>query len=153
MVNYLPKHSTIISDIFKDAFYVLGMWTDENNRPLACELEYGTVLTLGLSFFVSQESQLLGFINDIIDRIVQGGIFMHIEKRGLDKYKLESKFDSLTFDDTYYAISISHLQTVFYLLILGDVLALACFATEIMWHRYRSKGCGPRATSLCHGQT
>jgi len=60
----------------------------------------------------------------------------------IDKEKLESKLDVPTFDDTYYAISVIHLQTLFYLLMLGHVLAVACFVTEIMWHRYRSNGRG-----------
>jgi hypothetical protein len=65
---------------------------------------------------------------------------MHIKKRGFEKAKLKSKFDFSSFDNTYYAISVTHLQTAFYLLIFGNVLAVACFVTEIMWHRYRSKG-------------
>jgi hypothetical protein len=45
----------------------------------------------------------------------------------------------------------SHLQTAFYLLMLGYVKALACFVTVIMWHSYRSKGRGPIGTTMCHG--
>ena len=82
------------------------------------------------------------FINDVISCIVEGGMFVHIKEKVNDKEKLESKLDVPTFTDTYYAISISYLQTSFCLLILGYVLAVACFVTEIMWHRYRSKGRG-----------
>jgi hypothetical protein len=131
--------STVTSDIVKELFHVRGMWTDENNRPLGCELENGVVLRSGFSFFVRRETSLLGFINDIIDRIAQGGIFMHIEKISYYKMKFNFQFNSPTFDNKYYDISVSHLQTVFYLLMLGYVLALASFVTEIMWHRYISK--------------
>jgi hypothetical protein len=78
---------------------------------------------------------------------------MHIKKRSFDTLKMESQLDIPTFADTYYAISIRHLQTAFYVLMLGYVLAFVCFVTEIMWHRYRSKGHGPTGTSLLHGQT
>jgi hypothetical protein len=64
---------------------------------------------------------------------------MHIKERNFDKLKMDSKLDVPTFADTYYAIGIGYLQTVFYLLMLGYVLAVVCFATEIMWHRYRSR--------------
>jgi hypothetical protein len=70
-----------------------------------------------------------------------------------DKLKMDSKLDVPTFADTYYVIGIGQLQTAFYLLMLGYVLAVVCFATEIMWHRYRSKGRGPTGTSVCHGQS
>jgi hypothetical protein len=131
--------STILSDFtifFREA---AGIWTDENNRPLACELEYSSVETTGIALLVSQGSPLLEFINDGIGHILEGGFFLHIRNMGLHKIKLESSFGFSTFDDTYYAISVSHLQTAFYLLMLGYVLAVACFVTEIMWHRYRSK--------------
>jgi hypothetical protein len=123
----------------KELFHVRGMWTDENNRPLGCELENGVVLTTGLSYFVRKETPRLELINDIIDRFVQGGIFMHIEKISYYKIKFNFQFNSSAFDNRYYDISVSHLETVFYLLMLGYVLALACFVTEIMWHRYVSK--------------
>jgi hypothetical protein len=130
-----------------------GTWTDENNRPLACKLEYGGVDTSGAAFWVSRGSPLLEFINELIGRIVEAGIFMQISNRGLYKAKVKSMFHSPTFDDTYYAISVSHLQTVFYLLLLGYLLAFACVVTEILWHFYRSKWCGLTGTSLRHRQT
>jgi hypothetical protein len=123
-----------------------GTWTDENNRPLACELEYGTVETHGVALWVNQGSPLLEFINDAIGHIVEGGIFIQIRNRGLYQMNIDSKFNSPTFDDTYSAISIRHLLTVFYLLLLGYVLAFACVVTEYFWHLCRSKGTGPTTT-------
>jgi hypothetical protein len=70
---------------------------------------------------------------------------LHIKKGSFEKLKVESGFDIPTFDDTYYAISIRHLQTAFYILILGYVMAVVCFVTEIIW--YMSKGC-ERSTSV-----
>jgi hypothetical protein len=126
--------STILDDFTKVLRHADGMWTDENNRPLACELEYGGVETSGVAFWVSQGSPLLEFINDAIGHVVEGGIFIQIINRGLYKAKVKSKFNFPTFDDTYTAISIRHLQTVFYLLLLGYILAFASVVTEILWH-------------------
>ena len=93
------------------------------------------------------------FINDVIGHIDEGGIFLHIRNRDLYKIELNSMYVSPTFADTYSAISIRHLQTVFYLLLLGYAVAVACFLAEILWHLYKSKGRGPTGTSLRHGQT
>jgi hypothetical protein len=102
---------------------------------------------------VRKRSPFLEIIDDVIGRIVEGGIFVHIKKRGINEEKLESKFDFPTSADTYYAISIRHLQTAFYLLMLGYVLAVVCFVTEIMWHRYRSKGRGQTNIALWNVHT
>jgi hypothetical protein len=64
---------------------------------------------------------------------------MHEKKRGFTKAKIETEFSSPTFTDTYCAIDIRHLQTAFCLLMLGYVLSVASFVTEIVWHRFRSK--------------
>jgi rhodanese-related sulfurtransferase len=133
--------------------HAAGTWNNETNRPLICVLEYGGVQTSGIAFLVSQGSPLLEFINNVISHIVEGGIFMHIRDRLLNKAKIVSKLDIPTPADTYCAISIRQLQTAFYLLMLGYVLAVVCFVTEIMWYHYRSKGHGPTGTSLLHGQT
>jgi len=115
--------------------------TDENNRPILCELDDGVVRKIDLAFLVSKRSPFLEILDDVIGRIVEGGIFVHITKRYIVKEKLESKSHYPPSDDTYYAISISQLQTAFYLLLLGYILAVVCFVTEIMWHRHMSKGC------------
>jgi hypothetical protein len=93
-----------------------------------------------LAILLRKSSPYFEFINDVISHIVEGGIFMHIKKRGFEKLEIQSEFNFLTSDEKYFVFGVSHLQTAFYLLMLGYVLAVACFVTEIMWHRYRSKG-------------
>ena len=122
---------------------------DENNRPIICELENGVVGTPNRAILVSKRSPLLDIINDVIVHIIEGRIFVHIKNRGIYKENLETIFEFLSFDDTNYAISIRHLQNAFYLLMLGYVLGVVCFVTEIMWHRYRSKGRRQKRASLC----
>jgi hypothetical protein len=68
-----------------------------------------------------------------------------------DEFETEKNLDVPAFADTYSAIIIGHLQTAFYLLLLGYVFAVVCFVTEIMWHSYRSKGRGP--TGTCRSRT
>jgi hypothetical protein len=47
--------STIVSDFTKLIRHALGHWTDENNRPLACELEYGGVKPQELLFGLAKK--------------------------------------------------------------------------------------------------
>jgi len=79
----------------------------------------------------------LEFLNNVMGHIIEGGINIQLRDWGLYKAKLDFKFKSPTFADTYYAINISHLQTAFYLLFLGYVMSVVCFVSEIIWHRYR----------------
>jgi hypothetical protein len=116
----------------------LGKLTDENMRPLLCELEDGGVGNVELVLLVSRGWPLLELINDIIQHMVESGILTHIKKRDFHKEKLLSMSDAFTFEDTYTVFGITHVQTAFYLLMIGYVLAFFCFVTEIMWHRYRS---------------
>jgi hypothetical protein len=140
--------SIIVHDLDMEIYRAKGDWTDENNRPLLCEIEGGVVGTLEFLMVAMKGTPFLQFINDVLRRIIEGGIIMHIKKKSFDKLKIESKLDVPTSYDTYYALNITHLQTAFYLLILGYVLAVACFVTEIMWHCYLSKGRGLICTSV-----
>jgi hypothetical protein len=56
--------------------------------------------------------------------------------------------DVSTFADRYFAISIRHLQTAFYLLMLGYVLAVVCFVAEVMWKRHSLRG-AKKQVHLC----
>jgi hypothetical protein len=66
---------------------------------------------------------------------------------------MESKFNFFTFVDTYCAINIGDLKTVFLLSMSGYLLALADFVTEIMWHCCCLKGREPIRIFPCHVQT
>jgi hypothetical protein len=145
--------SVLIKVLDLETYRAMGNWTDANKRPLLCELDDGVFRTLNYAFMVKKGFPLFKLIDNILSHIFEGGIFIHIKKRSFDKLKIESKLDVPTFDDTYYAINFSHLQTAFYLLILGYVFAGACFATEVMCHYYNSKGRGTKVTNFRPGQT
>jgi hypothetical protein len=119
-------------------FRVIGKWSNENNVPYLCALENGLVKTHGYVFIVRNGRYFVALINDVIFRVAWSGLFTNIQKQSFDKQKLESKFNSHTFTDTYTAISISHLQTIFYLMLFGYVLAFISFMAEIMCHCCRS---------------
>jgi len=131
--------STNVNEITIVNMHVERTWTDENNRPLECGLEDGGVETSGLLFFflVSLGCPILELINEVIGHIIEEGINIQLRDRGLYKAKLDLKFKSPTFTDTYYVINISHQQMAFYLLFVGYVMSVVCFVSEIIWHPYR----------------
>jgi hypothetical protein len=145
--------SIVINDFDLENYRAKGGWTDENNRPLLCEIEGRDFGTSEFVMFGVKGDPILEIIDDVLGHIVEGGIFMHIKNRSFDKMKMQSKLDVPTFDNTYSPMIIIHLQTPFYFLVLGYVLAVVCFVNEIMWHRYVSKGREPTCTSMGHGQT
>jgi hypothetical protein len=145
--------STILNDLNIGTYRGEKIWTDENNRPLLCELEDGVVRTFDYTILVKQRSPFFEFINDVISHIVEGGISMQIKKSCFEKAVIQTEFNFPTSDDNFFVFGVSHLQTSFYLLMLGYVLAIACFVTEIKWHRYRPKGRERTGTSVCHRQT
>ena len=133
-------------EIFRD----MGKLRDENKKPLLCELEDGGIASFDLVLLVIRGSRLLEPINDIVDHIVESGILTHIKKRDFPKENILSMPDALVFDDTCTVFGFSHLQTAFYLMILGYVVALACFLIENIWHGYMSKVCESICASVCH---
>jgi hypothetical protein len=144
--------STIMYDLEMENYRRREDWTDGNNRPVICELEDGVVRTIGLAIAVRKRSPFFEVMDNVVGRIVEGGIFMQIKKMGFVKENVQTKFDLHMSEDTNSALNIRQLQTAFYLLMLGYVLAGVCFVTEIMWHCYRSRVCEPTGTSLCHVQ-
>jgi hypothetical protein len=132
--------STIIYDLDMENYRRMEGWTDENNRPLLCELEDGVVRTIYTAILVRKRSPFFEVMDKVVGRIVEGGIFMQIKKRGFVDENVETQFHLNISDVSYSAMNLRHLQTAFYFLMLGFVLAAVCFVTEIMWHCYRLRG-------------
>jgi hypothetical protein len=72
--------STILNDFSMVSYRNFRNWTDENNRPLLYELEYGLVGKLDFVFLVNEGHPLLQHMNGAIGHIVEGGILMQLKK-------------------------------------------------------------------------
>jgi hypothetical protein len=66
-----------------EKFRARGDWTDENGRPLLCELEDGVVRTLQLTVWVRKKSPFFEIIDDVLGHIIEGGFFFCIQKKGV----------------------------------------------------------------------
>ena len=58
-----------------------GDWTDENNRPLLCEIEGSVGKKFDLAIMVREGFPFFEFIDDVLGHIIEGGIFMLIKKK------------------------------------------------------------------------
>ena len=73
--------STVLDELDVERFRSRGDWTDKSNRPFLCELEDGVVRTIHLAILVRKRSPIFEIIDDVIGRIVKGGIFVHMKKK------------------------------------------------------------------------
>jgi hypothetical protein len=126
--------STILDSLTMDLYHGEKNMGDVNKGTILCKLENSALSTINCAILSRKESPFLEIVDTVLGHIIEGGISEHLYKWAI--YKIKNKYDSHAFTDTYSAINIRHLQTAFYLLLLGYVLALACFVTEIMWFRF-----------------
>ncbi|KDR17328.1 hypothetical protein L798_08946 [Zootermopsis nevadensis] len=142
-LNWARTHqniSTVCADVYTMYAKSIGLSTDENNRPLLCDLDDGDVVNLEIVMAVLKGNPLLEHINDVIDRIVEAGIFMQWTNRFIDEAKISTKATlSYPLGDEYLNISIKHMQSAIYLLMFGCALAFLSFFIEIAWHKLISK--------------
>jgi hypothetical protein len=145
--------STILNDLHLGIHRGKKFGGNENNRPVLCELVDGVVRTMDFAILVRKRSPFFECINDVMSHIVEGGIFLPIKNRVLEKAQTQTKFNFPTSEDECLVLGVRNLQTAFYLLMLGYVLAVVCFVTEIVWHRYRAEWIERINTYLCYRQT
>jgi hypothetical protein len=126
--------STLCSDLSTEYLHSVWSSTDENNRPLLCDLEDGVVVYFQSVMAVLKRNPLLEHINDVIDRIVEGGLFMQWKRQFFNYASVAKKTTpSYTLVDTYLNISIIHVQSAFHLFLLGHAAALFSFVIEMVW--------------------
>lgn len=138
--NECRNMSTLRSELTMEYLLSVGSSTDENNRPLLCDLEDGVVVYFQAVMAVLKGNPLLEHINDVIDRVVEGGLFMQWKKLFFNQARVAKQTtSSYTLADTYLNISIIHMQSAFYLFLLGHAAALLSFVIEMVWYRHTSK--------------
>jgi hypothetical protein len=129
--------SILRTDLNKDYSHSVGSATDENNKPFLCDLEDGGVAYFDIVMAVVKGSPLLEHINDVIDRIVEAGLFKYWTNSFFASARMITKTSgSDTLADKYLDINIRHVQSAFYLLLLGYALALISLFVEIIWFRH-----------------
>jgi len=139
--KYQKNVSILLLDKFAEDNYARGNFVGENSEPLVCRLEDGVVYSFGQGMVMFHGDPLLKRINEIIDRVVEAGLYsywislnMHFRKVLSRKIAIVHPFDG------YYSFNLYHMQPAFYLLLMGWCISALCFMVEFLYVRILSKG-------------
>jgi hypothetical protein len=133
---YHRNASVLISDILAEINYATGFFLSENSEPLMCRLEDGIVFSSGISMIMFHGDPLLRRVSEIIDRLVESGIYSQWDSPRTELLKIRSrKIGTVHPLDGYYSFNLYHMQPAFYLLLMGWCLSAFCFMIEVMYNR------------------
>jgi len=132
--------SIILLDIEAEYFYAVSYLVGENSKPILCKIEDGIVFPSSLTMMMFHGDPLMRRVNDIIDRVVEAGLYNYWISVEFNWRKIRFRKIALVHPlDGYYSFKIYHLQTVFYLLLMGWCLSALCFILEVLHNRVLSK--------------
>jgi hypothetical protein len=128
---YHKNVSLLLDDIYATFLYNIGDFIGEDSKPLLCELEDGVVFPPSLTMMMLHGDPLMRRVNEIIDRVVEAGLYnywisqlINLFKKALLKRAIVQPLDG------YYSFNLYHMQTAFYLLLMGWCLSVLCFMIE-----------------------
>jgi hypothetical protein len=128
-------------DDFDTGFrYAKGELAGENSEPLLCSLEHGVDFPASLTMLFFPGDPLMKRVNEIIDRVVEAGLFNHwisLEYNFLKLFLHSTGIVHLL--DVYYNFKLYHMQPAYYLLLMGCCLSTLCFMVEVLYKRLLSK--------------
>jgi len=132
--------SILLFDIRVEIMYAIGILVGENSKPLLCRLEDGVVFPASLTMMMFPGDPLLRRVNEIIDRVNEAGLYNHWIS--LELNRLKTQFQKIAIVQPlngYYSFNLYHMQTVFFLLLMGWCLSALCFVVEVLYDRILSK--------------
>jgi len=139
--KYQKNVSIILVDKDAEEKYASGGYLGENSKPLLCKLEDGVVYNTGLTMIMFHGDPLLRRVNEIIDRVVEAGLYKYWISLTMDTIKLKSRKIAIVHPlDGYYSFNLYHMQPAFYLLLMGWCLSAFCFKVELLYNYVLSKG-------------
>jgi hypothetical protein len=103
-----------------EVYYAKGYFVGENSEPLLCRLKDGVVYTFGQSMIMFYGDPLIRRVTEIIDRVVEAGLYNYWISLNINLSKLYSRKIPFVHPlDGYYSFNLTHLQPAFYLLLMG----------------------------------
>jgi hypothetical protein len=138
--KYHKNISILLPDISAEVGYATGDFVGENSKPLLCRLEDGVIYSISLTMLMFHGDPLLRRVNEIIDRVVETGLYNYWISLELNFYKIDfQKIAIVQQLEGYYSFNLYHLQTAFYLLLMGWCLSALCFMGEVLYNRVLNK--------------
>ena len=139
--KYQKNVSILLVDKVAEDNYARGSYIGENSELLVCKLEDGVVYSFGQTMVMFHGDPLLKRVNDIIDRVVEAGLYNYWISLNMHARKLFSRKIAIVRPlDGYNSFNLSHMQPVFYLLLMGWCLSAICFMVEFSYARFLRKG-------------
>ena len=131
--------SLLLPDIEAEYRYSIGEFVGENSKLLRCKLEDGVVFPGSLTMIMFHGDPLMRRVNDIIDRVVEAGLYNYWISLEFNSYKILCRKIALLHPlGGYYGFNLYHMQPAFYLLFMGWCLSSFCIIVELLYNRILS---------------
>ena len=135
------QNTSVFASDFDIEFYYYDVDTlGENSENLLCSLEEGLVYNNALRMAMLKGDPLMRRVTEIIDRVVEGGLYNYWISLEMDWIILVNRQISLVNRlDGYRSFNLYHMEPAFYLLLMGWCLSALCFIFELLYNRILSK--------------
>ena len=130
----------MFSDLDIELFFASGNNLGEFSESLVCRLVAGVLHNEGLGMITLKGDPLMRKVNEIIDHVVEPGLYNYWISLDIHELKCLSRKITLVHPtDRYYSFSLYHMQPAFYLLWMGWCISAICFMVEVFYNRVLSK--------------
>jgi len=126
----------LFSDLNFEIRYAKGSLLGDNSDPVLCRLEDGILYNEGLRMTMLKGYPLMRRLIDIIDRVVETGLYNLWGSRIISSEKI--CFRKIAIENPhggYYSFNLYHVQPAFYLLLMGRCLSALSFMAELLYNR------------------
>jgi hypothetical protein len=138
--KYQKNVSILLADKDAEDNYAYGDYVGENSESLLCKLEDGVFFNTGLSMLMLLGDPLLKRVNEIIDGVVEAGLYNYWISISMNLFKLHSRKIGIFLPvNGYFNFNLYHMQPAFYLLSMGWCLSTICFMVEFLYNRVSRK--------------
>ena len=113
-------------------FMILEGLVDDSGKPMLCTFFGSTVSTTNTVMYLAKGSPLLQRVNDVISRVIEAGLYYQWVEMFYHGLQIKARVIGLaSLADDYYNLNIEHMQSAFYLLLIGQAVAFVTFAVEL----------------------
>jgi hypothetical protein len=138
-LNWAKNHGNVSIFVNENNFYMFNFAFRES-ETLLCRLDDGVILPLILTMEMLHGDPLLRRVNEIIDRVVEAGIYNHWISLHLHQLHLHYRVISIVIPfEEYYSFNLYHMLPAFYLLLMGWCLSAISFVVELLYNHLVNK--------------
>jgi hypothetical protein len=138
--KYHKNVSVLLLDKVVEEKYAWGEFVGEKSESLLCRLEDGVVFNNQLAMVILHGDPLLRRLNEIINRVIEAGLYNKWISMTMDVIKVKSRKIAIVHPlDGYYNFSLYHMQPAFYLLMMGWCLSSFWFMVELFYNSLLNK--------------